>query len=798
MEENKEEAPVEEEEEEEYEERRPVEQIDDPYDQSGKRSRIKEWNALIDEGVLLWKDGEEDEQRRLPYVGNGYLAAVINAKEMYVAGVFNGELSKGPSHRAVLPNTFNFYVPDVPVVETALDTQSGIYHKILENEDVQIRQYSYAHRVHFSIIVHEIEFLSKSSRTLRFKILESPSPSSPDIDFSLQQTLYNNTIVFAGNTKQPETSYLMPTKVTVVRTTLPAEGQSIVLSAGESRTWRFITAVRTSLDSGASDPTIAAQLDYKRALDNQNNLRSQHAAAWNDIWKAGVKITSYDPEGIKLQRITRASFYYLLSSIPEKCGKHACPISSLSPGSLATNGYNGHVFWDADTWSFPPLMLFWPTIASTMLDYRFHLKEGAAIKANKYGYRGLMYPWESAATGEDSTPESVPFGELEQHITGDVAFAYRLYWHSTYDRKWLRDQAAPLLLGIAEYFESRVVKEGNKYHIRKVVPIDEGLWRGVNNSIFMNVGVKYGLEFAIQTGKLLNYPTPQVWQDIANNIEIPFDPKQDVYLPYTGYHVDNPHPGSLDAIMIGYPYLYPMTPKQQTKALIFYSKGLVGPPGMQNCIISTSWNSIHDRGSASTLFKKCYEPVTHEPFYVWTEGENFGGCPQFLTASGGYLQALINGFGGIRIKEDGLYIEKPALPPNVAEVKFNNVCYLGNRFTIWYNDELVYIKHQGEDRQLCPGGSGGSHFQEFFIHSAITGRVHAIRSGDVKPFSGPTNNVVRIYEIHMGQSEDDHLPDQHYGFSFDPMQVFVGIFALIIFLKVCIEKPLKSWKRKVR
>jgi len=74
-----------EEEEEEYEEERKVDtSTKGRYDKTGKRSRIPGWNSLIDEGVLLWKDGEEDEQKRLPYIGNGYLAGVINSRGSFL------------------------------------------------------------------------------------------------------------------------------------------------------------------------------------------------------------------------------------------------------------------------------------------------------------------------------------------------------------------------------------------------------------------------------------------------------------------------------------------------------------------------------------------------------------------------------------------------------------------------------------------------------------------------------------------------------------------------------------------
>ena len=54
-------------------------------------------------------------------------------------------------------------------------------------------------------------------------------------------------------------------------------------------------------------------------------------------------------------------------------------------------------------------------------------------------------------------------------------------------------------------------------------------------------------------------------------------------------------------------------------------------------------------------------------------------------------------------------------------------CRFFIRFTIWYDSQIVYIKHNGVDKEACPGGGAGSHFEEFFVYSAITGRTQRIR-----------------------------------------------------------------------
>ena len=98
--------------------------------------------------------------------------------------------------------------------------------------------------------------------------------------------------------------------------------------------------------------------------------------------------------------------------LPEYCG--------LSPGGLA-NGllgqdYQGHSFWDTESWMFPALLLLQPRTARALLDYRLnrsqqrcqrfstkktvlHRLDQARDYAAATGWSGARFPWESAFTG---------------------------------------------------------------------------------------------------------------------------------------------------------------------------------------------------------------------------------------------------------------------------------------------------------------------------------------------------------------------------------------------------------------
>jgi hypothetical protein len=54
----------------------------------------------------------------------------------------------------------------------------------------------------------------------------------------------------------------------------------------------------------------------------------------------------------------------------------------LSPGSLATNGYNGHSFWDTETWMYPPILFFYNDVAKGLLQYRLDRLDAAKRKVS--------------------------------------------------------------------------------------------------------------------------------------------------------------------------------------------------------------------------------------------------------------------------------------------------------------------------------------------------------------------------------------------------------------------------------
>jgi protein-glucosylgalactosylhydroxylysine glucosidase len=92
---------------------------------------------------------------------------------------------------------------------------------------------------------------------------------------------------------------------------------------------------------------------------------------------------------------------------------------------------------------------------------------------------------------------------------------------------------------------------------------------------------------------------------------------------------------------------------------------------------------LEDEEKASTYFERSYSLYTREPFKVWSEA--IPGTPSagnFITGAGGFLQSVLNGYGGVRLHFDHLKITKSYLPKDSTGLEFKGISYLNNVFRL--------------------------------------------------------------------------------------------------------------------
>ena len=428
------------------------------------------------------------------------------------------------------------------------------------------------------------------------------------------------------------------------------------LRAGEQFHFTLVAAIMSS----RTTPDVLNQTERMvsyACLQGANNLCADHRAGWNKLWESDITI-----EGdAQAQQDIHNMLYHLYAFSGE--GSRL----SLSPMGLSGLGYNGHVFWDTELFMEPAILLMQPELARSYVDYRFDRLGAARENARMHGYKGAMYPWESAATGEEETPVWAMTGPYEHHITGDVAWSAWQYWCATQDREWLRTEGWPILRETADFWKSRVVRRNDRYEILNVVCADE--WaENVDNNAYTNGVAALNLRLAAKAARILGEtPDPQ-WEKIADEIYIGRLP-DGVTREHDSYKGENIK--QADVNLLSYPLGAIRDEDQVRKDLKYYQSRvpMTETPAMTKSIFALLHSRLGDGAEAAKWFKESYEPNLLPPFRVMAE-EAGGSNPYFTTGAGGVLQAVVMGFAGASLQEDGSIQQlDTALPQGWKSVK---------------------------------------------------------------------------------------------------------------------------------
>lgn len=427
------------------------------------------------------------------------------------------------------------------------------------------------------------------------------------------------------------------------------------IKAGE--TYRY-SIVGSSITSAHHDDPLneAERLTIYAKLEGRERLLQFHTQAWDELWKSRIVIEGDEQS----QQDVNSMLYHLYSFTRE--GTALSP----SPMGLSGLGYNGHVFWDTELWMFPALLVLKPELAKSMMEYRYQRLEAAKRNAFSKGYKGAMFPWESAETGVEETPVWALSGPFEQHITACVAIAAWNYYCVTQDKTWLREKGYPILSATADFWASRVERNGTgKYDIKNVVAADE--WaENVDNNAFTNAAARANLNFATEAAKILGIAPDADWMNVANNIPILKFPDGVTreHATYNGEGIKQ-----ADVNLLSYPLKEVKDPAAIKKDLEYYEKKVPneGTPAMTQAVFALLYARIGDADKAYYWFKDAYVPNLNPPFRVLAETKG-GTNPYFATGAGGILQTMLMGFGGLEITPAGITQIKTVLPKNWKSV----------------------------------------------------------------------------------------------------------------------------------
>ncbi len=511
----------------------------------------------------------------------------------------------------------------------------------------------------------------------------------------------------------------------------PTLTTTFIATAVQSISVEKLVTVFTSCET--KSPVQAAQTKLAE-LPAYAILLAAHQQAWNTMWEH----SDIEIEGdIDAQLAVRYNLFQLFIGGCTDRGSLDTDPDSVPAKTLSGFGYRGHIFWDTEIFILPFFTFTQPAIARSLLNYRYDTLPGARRKAAHSGYKGAMFAWESAATGDEMTPKwslsSDPYvepvriwnGEREIHISADIAYAVWQYWQATGDDVWMRDCGAEIILDTALFWLSRVEwhEKEQRYELCGVIGTDE-YHEDVRNNAYTNRLVQWHLEKAVAVYEWLQQTFPARAIDLAQQLKltpvqllsfhttiaqmyIPYNPQTLLIEQFEGFFalqdIDlsdyEPRTKSIQSVLGMAKTNQSQVIKQPDVLMLLYLLLKTPEFADRQDILQENWNYYTPRtditqgsslGSsiqailAANLNKSvdAYEHLMRAALIdlINTFGNTEDGI--HAASAGGVWQAVVFGFGGIHLSENGP-VAIPHLPPNWTRLKFK----LNWRGT-WHNFDL--------------------------------------------------------------------------------------------------------------
>lgn len=462
-------------------------------------------------------------------------------------------------------------------------------------------------------------------------------------------------------------------------------------------------------------------------------ILAESAEKWADFWAdRDIEIDGTDTD----QLAARFALYHLTCMSPVHDNR-----MNIGAKGLSGPGYYGHAFWDTEIYMLPYFIFAAPEEARSLVEYRVNCLDAAREYAKKAGCAGARYPWEAAwITDGEATPDWCDTGDLELHITADVAFGAYYYYVVSGDEDFMEKGGYELIFECAKFWASRLEynRKTRLYEITDVIGPNE-YKSHVNNNAYTNHMVHNCIAVAMEYCEKLKAENPDLyerlnkkiglkkaygeWENKVGKIYLPREnedgiiPEDDTFLTLPrvddGVHSISEDPAARErAGKIGYPYcmiskqadvvalLYLLedlfTPECKKKNFYFYERCCLHDSSLSLSTFSALAADLHEREMAYKLFSRA----------AMIDMDSFSNSDAGVHAAslGGIWQCCVLGFGGVRRYGNALRIQ-PNLPDQWKNVKFR-IWWQGQQLEITEDHDVLSVKNLTGDADvqfLCNG-----------------------------------------------------------------------------------------------
>ena len=470
-----------------------------------------------------------------------------------------------------------------------------------------------------------------------------------------------------------------------------------------------------------------------------------HIDIYSEMWKsANIEIGN----DFDLERAIRFNIFQLMSTGNEHD-------NTVNVGAKLLHGeeYGGHAFWDTELFMLPFFAHTFPKVANNLVNYRYNLLQPAKNNAEKNGYKGAQYPWESADDGTEQCPDWTiePNGSMyrcyvavyEHHVTAAVAHGIYNYVKITQDYDFLYSKGLEILVETARFWSSRCEfnEDKNRYEIRKVTGPDE--WHEpVDNNLYTNYLARWNLVYVRKLLQELRENQAEIysniieklsltdselqgWKHREDNIYLPKQKNGKIFEQFEGYFdlidvtideydandwpirpqilndVDKGKTQILkqpDVVML----MHLMTEEFDEESLRenydYYEKRTLHGSSLSPSIYSIMGLKVGDDSRA-------YRYLRRAAFIDLLDLQKNTREGIHAANAGGVWQTVVFGFAGVAINKDGVLTISPKLPKEWSHLKFR-IKYAGAFLDICIeNDNEVTVKLlSGNDANVVVNG----------------------------------------------------------------------------------------------
>lgn len=425
-------------------------------------------------------------------------------------------------------------------------------------------------------------------------------------------------------------------------------------------------------------------LGFERLLEEQKS-------AWAKIWEMSDITIQGD---VKAQQGIRFNIFQLNQTYTGTDSR-----LNIGPKGFTGEKYGGSTYWDTEAYCIPFYMATKnQEVARKLLKYRYNHLGKAIENAKKLGFTkgAALYPMVTMNGEECHNEWEITFEEI--HRNGAIAYAIFNYTRYTKDHSYIPEMGLEVLIGIARFWQQRVnwSTHRNKYVMLGVTGPNE-YENNVNNNWYTNYITKWCLEYALEQLNHVQREYPDhykrivqktqlsegetvLWEKVAHNMYLPYSEEHGIYLQQDGFldkdlvrvadldkkerpinqHwswdriLRSPYIKQADTLQGFYFFEDHFTKEELEKHFDFYESFTVHESSLSPCVHAIQAARLGRMEQAYTFYLRTSRLDLDDYNKEVEEGLH-------ITSMAGTWMSIVEGFGGMRIKDDKLSFD-PQIP----------------------------------------------------------------------------------------------------------------------------------------